>query len=62
MRPELAIHAIIVTLVMALLSVNTALAGDARRIVYPHDPAPTLTQDVAAVRAAIEVSVPRSGP
>ena len=28
MRPELAIHAIIVTLVMALLSVNTALAGE----------------------------------
>ncbi len=61
MRLNRAIHAIIVASVMALLSVNTALAGDVRRVVYPDDPAPTLTQDVAAVRAAIDVSVPRIG-
>jgi hypothetical protein len=47
-------------LTMVSLPVPDAVAGDVgRRIVHPHDPAPTLAEDVAAITFGTVVSLPR---
>ena len=54
---------VIAAMATVVLSAMPAVAeqGLTRRVVYPHDPAPTLLEDLAAVTGTPAVSAPASG-
>ena len=55
--------AVIIAMAAVLWSAMPAVAqqGLTRRVVHPHDPAPTLLEDLAAISGTSAVSGPRSG-
>jgi hypothetical protein len=61
LRTAWAVIAAVVLGVVSFATAALAQGGVPRRIVYPHDPAPTLSDDIAALQTTLGVTIQPGG-